>query len=56
MAKQIVTDEINAWFALTMKNLKMKDTVEYRVDIVAAPNMRGIYIYIYIYIYCLFIT
>jgi len=38
-------DEIKVWFALTIKNRQMKETVEHRVDIVAAPHMRGTFIY-----------
>jgi len=45
-------DEINAWFALTIKNRQMEETVEHRVDIVAASYMMGTYkLFI-----CLFIT
>lgn len=36
-------DEINAWFALTIKNRPMEETVEHRVDIVAVPYMLGTY-------------
>jgi hypothetical protein len=39
----IPIDEINARFVLTIKNRQMEETVEHRVDIVAAPYMMGTY-------------